>query len=170
MSAEGMSWGAEIPEDRVRAFLDAHREYGGDGDLYDMVDGDQIITLTASDVRDVLNELDAARDQIIDLTFGDLRDVLAELDAARARIAELERAPQWKVGDPDPTPGRPNGDYCHAVSPDDDLGLHWQCTWAPGHTEAQHVAGDGETIRAVWDVDVPTDPAPQGDPITSTTD
>jgi len=48
-----------------------------------------------------------------------------------------------KVGDPDPTPILEEEDCCLSMAG------RWSCTRADKHP-GQHVAGDSETVCAVW--------------------
>lgn len=54
----------------------------------------------------------------------------------------------YQVGDPDPTPYLKRG-FCgdDQVS---DFESRFCCTWPEGH-DGPHVAGNGETIVAVWE-------------------
>ena len=66
-------------------------------------------------------------------------------DGAPLWLRAFDAAPEYKVGDPDPT---------HADSPfgtklcEGTMNAFW-CTWLPNHT-GPHVAGDGDVICAVW--------------------
>jgi hypothetical protein len=57
--------------------------------------------------------------------------------------------PQYKAGDPDPTPESWPKDWCHA----EDGPTGSVCTWPNGWKHpGVHVAGDSEEIVAVWPV------------------
>ena len=65
-------------------------------------------------------------------------------------IAPLVSAQQqYRVGDPDPTPDRPDGTPC-GERLRDEVGGTAHCTWERGHDGA-HVAGDGISIVAWWE-------------------
>ncbi len=61
----------------------------------------------------------------------------------------VQNAPRYRVGDPDPTPD--GNDPCGARDPNG-VGV---CTWPRGHQHPQHVAGTGDHVGAVWDVEKP---------------
>lgn len=84
-------------------------------------------------------------------------EALEDSLAFNACTIRLEDDVKYKVGDPDPTPdglgaNGPSG-YCAAEtdSKHSKYGSHvtYGCTWPDGH-EGNHVAGDGDTILAVW--------------------
>ena len=55
--------------------------------------------------------------------------------------------PDYKVGDPDPTPSETD-DSCYVWTDDDE----WYCTWRKDDHPDVHVAGAGDRILAVWPV------------------
>ena len=72
-----------------------------------------------------------------------------ETDLRQPRLQAREKAGVvYRVGDPDPTAAivacavpirAEDSDYC-------------PCTWNRGHSQLQHVAGDGRRVVAVWPV------------------
>lgn len=57
-------------------------------------------------------------------------------------VLEDSQAPEYKVGDPDPTPGQTQ---CLAQSKTG----KWVCSWVRGHP-GEHVAANGVKVLEVW--------------------
>jgi hypothetical protein len=94
------------------------------------------------------------------IAFAQLRPhpKLLELIGERLRVDHDTGRPYgypgrvYSPGQLDPTP--PDGfDFDAAGCPDRDPGGDYQCSWRTAdHFDRPHVAGDGRTILAVWDL------------------
>lgn len=65
------------------------------------------------------------------------------LDALDLEVEEVDPR-VFKEDDPDPTPD--TYPFCNAERDG------YSCTWRPGHSHPQHVAGTGAIVAAVWPV------------------